>query len=82
MKKLFKSEQLYRTFIFAQITGLLIIIVMDILLGKGWDFLGDFFNSYVWVVKQKAGNWIALICIFAPFYITKGIDWILDSKEK
>ena len=44
MKKLFKSEKLYRTFLFAQITGLLIIIVMDILLGIRWDFFRDIFN--------------------------------------
>ncbi len=79
MKKLFKNEKLYRAFIFSQVFGIAIIFFMHFT--SLWDF-EDFFNSYWWQIEPAPENRITVICIIAPFFITKGIDWVLSGKVK
>lgn len=44
-----------------------------------WDiFNGSYWNTY----SRNNQNWIFLLCLIAPFLITKAIDWIVSAKDK
>ena len=76
-KNQFKRIIIFRLFVVMQILGIFIIFIL--LIGYDWS-IGDVFNKYRWQ-RDFLQNFLGLISILGPFFITKSIDWILDAKD-
>lgn len=76
-KNQFKRIIIFRLFVIMQILGIFIIFIL--LVGYNWS-IGDIFDSGHWKYYFLQ-NFLGLISIFGPFFITKSIDWILDAKD-
>lgn len=76
-KNQFKRIIIFRLFVVMQILGIFIIVIL--LIGYNWT-IGDIFRDYRWR-REFLQNFLGLISIFGPFFITKSIDWILDAKD-
>lgn len=88
----FRLEWTWRLFLVSQTVGLLALIVTD-LTSSMWSIVPDFtdfrgrfrfewdvFDDRYWT--RDTENWKALIFIFGPFPLARGIDWIVSSKNE
>lgn len=77
LKKQFKRIIIFRLFVVMQILG--VFIIFFLLAGYDWSVF-DIFKKRRWEYDFSQ-NFLGLISIFGPFFITKSIDWILDAKD-
>jgi len=93
MRNWFKTEWVWRLFVVLQISGVIVLVVLDLSAGY-WDLLPskgyggmswDLFESHYWKLNlrgEDSYNWLAIIFVFGPFVMSKSIDWILAGRDE
>lgn len=88
VRRQFSTELTWRLFVSLQVSGVLTLIFLDLTDGS-WSVLPyssygritwDLLNNSYWTYHRQ--NWLAAICLVAPFVVTKAIDWIASARDQ